>query len=336
MNVENILSDINNSKFAPIYLLQGEETYFIDQVTNALLNKVIPDDQKDLNQIILYGLDTDVSNIISICRNYPMVGDKLLVVVKEAQQLRQIESLISYVNSHMPSTILVLSFKNKTLDKRGRLENKIKSIGGIVLTSDKIDDRKLTSYVKQLVKSAELNIGEKAVVMLSEYLGSDLAKLSNEIEKLKTALSNNENKEITPDLIELNIGISKDYNVFEITDAVSEKNLPKAIKIADYFERNPKSAPLQLTLGALFSFFSNLVICHWAKDKSLKGLANELNYKWSKPAEKYYVALNKYNAKKALECISLMREYDAKSKGFESPNIDDGKLLKELLVKIMN
>lgn len=334
MSFEQIKKDIISRKFHPVYLLMGDEAYYIDNLTNTLVETVIPEEEKDFNQTILYGSETDVATVITLARSFPMMSDRQLIVVKEAQGLKKIEELEVYLKHPMLSTILVLNYKNGTLDKRKKLYAGIEKCG-VVFESKKIYDNKMPSFISSLVTTKGLGIDQKASQMLADFLGNDLSKVVNEIDKLMLSLPQGE-KRITAELIERNIGVSKDFNNYELLKAVVERDTFKANRIADYFDKNPKNNPLIVTLSVLFNFFSNLMICYWAKDKSENGIATELGFRSSFQAKDYVLALKSYNAFKAMEIISLLRTYDAKCKGVDNPSTRDGELLRELLFKIMH
>ena len=332
MNFEQARSEILAGQYRPIYLFMGDEPYYIDELTNLLLERVIPAEERDFNQYILYGKDSNVVNLITMARRFPMMSDRQLIVVKEAQDLSKIEELEIYTRNPLKSTVLVLNYKNGTLDKRKKLYASIDK-NGIVVDSPKIPDYKMPAFILSYIKGKELVIDQKGAQMLTDYLGNDLNKLSHEIEKLQISLPVGV-KTITPDLIEQNIGISKQYNNFELLKAVVEKNIFKVNQIVDYFEKNPKNNPYIMTLSVLFNFFSNLMICYWAPNKTEQGIANELGFRNTYQTKDYLLALRNYNAFKCMEIISLLRTYDAKGKGVGNVSTPDGELLKELLFKI--
>lgn len=334
MNFEQLKSDITARKFGSIYLLMGDEPYYIDELTDMLTKIVVPEEERDFNQHILYGLETDVAGVVSLARSFPMMSEQQLIVIKEAQGLKKIEELEVYAKNPLKSTILVINYKNGTLDKRKKLYAAIDK-QGVIFESKKIPEYKIPAFVNSYFMTKGLGIDQKSAQMLTDYLGNDLSKLVNEMEKLILSIPSNE-KRITAELIERNIGISKDFNNYELLKAIVEKNIFKANQIADYFEKNPKNNPLIVTLVVLFNFFSNLMICYWEKDKSENGIANALGFRNSFQAKDYVTALKKYNAFKTMQTISLLRTYDAKCKGVDNVSVPDGELLKELLYKIMH
>jgi len=332
MSFEQIKKDILSRQFKPVYLLMGEESYYIDELTDLFIEKVLPEEERDFNQTILYGKDTDVASVITLCRGFPMMSEYQLVVVKEAQAMNKLEQLELYVSNPLASTILVLNYKGGTLDKRKKLYAEINKHGQI-FQSDKIPEYKIPAFINSYVQMKGLNIDQKSAQMLTDFLGNDLSKITNEIDKLLISFVPGQ-RQITAELIELNIGISKDFNNFELLKAVVDKNIFKVNQIADYFEKNPKNNPMIMTLAILFNFFSNLMICYWAKDKSDKGIAAELGFRSPYQARDYVQGIRNYNAFKCMEIISLLRTYDAKSKGVDNVSTPDGELLKELLYKI--
>lgn len=332
MTFEQIKADIKARKYKPVYLLMGDEPYYIDELTEMLTSSVLPEEERDFNQNILYGMETDVRTVITLARSYPMMSDYQLIVIKEAQNLSKIEELEVYVKNPLNTTILVLNYKNGSLDKRKKLYAEIDK-QGVIMESKKIPDYKIPAFISSYIQSKNLSIDQKSAQMLSDYLGNDLSKITNEVAKLLIAIPPNQ-RQITAELIEENIGISKDFNNFELLNAIINKNIFKVNQIADYFEKNPKNNPMIMTMSILFNFFSNLMICYWAKNKTEQGIATELGFRNPYQAKDYVIALKNYNAFKCMEIISLLRAYDAKSKGVDNTSTRDGELLKELLYKI--
>ncbi len=332
MSFEQIISDIRSRKFSPIYLFMGDEAYYIDELTDMLTATVLPEEERDFNQTILYGMETDVASVITLSRSFPMMSEYQLVVVKEAQNLSKIDELEVYAKNPLHTTILVLNYKNGTLDKRKKLSAAIEK-NGVIFESKKIPEYKIPAFITSYIQTKGLTIDQKSAQMLSDYLGNDLSKLTNEIAKLLIAIPAGQQR-ITAELIEENIGISKDFNNFELLKAIIDKNIYKVNQIADYFEKNPKNNPLIVTLVVLFNFFSNLMICYWAKNKTEQGIAAELGFRNPYQAKDYVAALRNYNAFKCMEIIALLRTYDAKCKGVNNISASDGELLKELLYKI--
>ena len=333
LTFEQIKKDIETRNFQPVYLLMGEEPYFIDVLTDLLIENVIPKESQDFNQTVVYGADTDVHTLIASLRRFPMMSDHQLVVVKEGQGLKNIEILEAYFNNPMPSTVFVINYKYGIL-KQKKLVTQINKLG-VVFESNKIYENKVPGFINSFLATKGLGIDSKSAQMLTDFLGNDLKKIANEIDKLRLSLSPNE-KRITPELIEQNIGLSKDFNNYELLRAVVDKNFAKASQIAFYFEKNPKNNPYLMTLSVLFNYFSNLLVCYWASDKSERGLAQELGLRSDFQARDYVTGLRNYKVRKTMENISLLRTFDAKGKGVDNPSSSTGELLKELLFKLMN
>lgn len=330
---ENIIKDIKNKKVAPIYFLMGDEPYYIDLISKTIENEVLSEEEKGFNQNIIYGNDVDMATIIGYAKQFPMGAEKSVVIVKEAQHLsRTIDQLESYAMQPQPTTVLVFNYKGKTLDKRKKLYKEIQK-NGILYESKKLYDNQLPDWIENKAKTYGFQIDAKAKFLMAEFLGSDLSRIDNELEKLKLVAPSGI---ITPELIEKNIGISKDYNNFEFRKAIETKNGIQAYKIAKYFSENPKDNPLVVTLSILYQLFSGIIIYHSLSDKSQANVARELKI------NPYFVkdiqmAAQNYPLKKATRIISLLREADVKSKGVgTSGNVTDGDLLKELIFKILS
>jgi len=331
---EEIQNTIQNGNFFPVYLFQGEESYYIDQLTDLLIKNVLDDSERDFNQYIFYGMDSDVGTIINTCKRFPMMSERLLVVVKEAQGLKDIDDLIFYIQKPLRSTILVINYKHGKLDGRKKLSGEVGK-KGILFESKKLYENQIPSFITSYLRKRNVKIDAKSSQMLTDYLGNDLSKLTNEMEKLILLLPADKAL-ITAELIEENIGISKDFNNFELQTALANKDVLKANRIAQYFEQNPKNNPLNLTLNTLFSFFSNLMICHFEEKKDKGNLMSILGLRADIQFKDYPPALQNYNARKTMQIITLIRECDAGFKGVNKASLTDGCLLKELVYKIMH
>jgi len=331
---EEIQAAIQTGKFYPVYLFQGEESYYIDKLTDLLIEKVLDDSERDFNQYIFYGIDSDVATIINTCKRFPMMSERQLVVVKEAQGLKNIDDLVHYVKQPLRSTVLVINFKHGKLDGRKKLSGEIGKTG-IAFESKKLYENQVPAFITAYLRKRNVKIDAKSAQMLTDFLGNDLSKLTNELEKLIIILPS-EKPVITSELIEQNIGISKDYNNFELQKALANKDILKANRIALYFEQNPKNNPIQFTLASLFTFFSNLMICHYETNKAKSNLMTVLGFRSDIQITDYMPALHYYKPGKTMQIISLIRECDARSKGVNNSSISDGSLLKELVYKIMH
>lgn len=332
---EEICRDIVACKFQPVYILMGEEPFFIDRITDLLIGNVLSDAERDFNQVIMYGADTDAGVIINAARRFPMMAERQLVVVREAQLVRDIDLLTAYMKNPLQSTVLVVNYKYKNLDRRKSLAATAEKVG-VLFESKKIPDYKMPAFITSLLQQRSISVDPKAAQMLSDFLGNDLSRLSKELDKLALILPEKVPKRVTPELVEQNIGISKEYNNFELIKAIAVKDILKANRIAQYFEKNPKNNPIQMTLPVIFNYFSNLMICHYAKDKSETGLMVELGLRGTFQVKDYMSGLRNYSAMKVFNLISEIRTTDARSKGVENTSTADADLLKELLYKILH
>ena len=334
LSFEEIKGHILSKRFMPVYVFQGEESYFIDQLTDLLIANVLEDHERDFNQSILYGLETTADTVINACKRYPMMAERQLVVVKEAQQLKNIEDLVHYVSHPLSSTVLVINYKYGKLDGRKKLAVEVQK-AGILFESKKLYENKIPGFIVSYLQQKQVTIEGKAAQLLTDYLGTDLSKLTNEMDKLIVSLSSQQRR-ITSELIEQNIGISKDFNNFELQKALASRDVLKANRIIRYFEQNPKNNPLVVTMTVLYTFFSNLMICHFETNKSNANLMAVLGFRFDMQLTDYLSAMKVYNATKTMQIISLIRECDAKSKGIDNSSTDMGDLLKELAYKIMH
>jgi DNA polymerase-3 subunit delta len=331
--VAKIVNEIKAGNIKPIYFFMGEEPYYIDRLTEYIEGNILSEEEKGFNQMVLYGKDVSIEDVISNAKRYPMMAERQVVIVKEAQELsRTIEKLESYADNPQPTTVLVFAYKYKTLDKRKKV-TKLLEKKGVVYESKKMYDNQVGEWIKRVLSGKNYNIEPKAAAMLVEFLGNDLSKISNELDKLTIILP--AGSTITPKIIEDNIGISKDYNVFEFRKAIGERDQLKAYKIADYFAQNPKDNPLVMTTGLVFGFFSQLLLYHGLKDKSPGNVAKTLKVN---PyfVKDYDIALRNYPMKKVSGIVGTLRDIDIKSKGVGANAIPQGDLLKEMLVKIFN
>ena len=336
-----ICSDISARKFAPIYLLAGEEPYFIDVISEKLSSSILNETERAFNQTTVYGRDTDGATIASHCRQMPMMGGYTVIIVKEAQAMPQLEQLAAYTANPLPSTVLVICHKEKSIDKRSSLYKQcVKE--GVVFESIRPRDYEIGQWLPQFIARKGLRIGMKALQMLTDHLGCDIAKISNELDKLIVSLPAG-TVEITDVDIEQKVGISKDYNNFELCDAVAMQNVQRAMKIADHFARNTKDNPLLVTIMALYGKFREIFIVNylrWLERRKGVPFPNDMELmKTLKKNNLYAIGEIKqqaarWNNSKVFNILGLLREYDGKSKGIDTGGMNDGELLKELLLKI--
>lgn len=327
-----IVKDIDDKKVKPFYFLMGEEPYYIDKLSDYIEQNLLTEEEKGFNQTVLYGRDVEVEDIVSTCKRYPMMADYQVVLVKEAQDLHKtIEKLETYADNPMPSTVLVVCYKYKTLDKRKKL---VKNVAkkGLLFESKKLYDNALPTWLKRVVSGKNLNIEPKASAMLIEFLGNDLSKIANEIDKLAMILP--AGATITPESIETNIGFSKDFNIFELQKAIGQKNVVKSYKIAFYFHENPKDHNIIAVTAIMYGFFAKLLQYHGLKDKSPSNVASALKIS-PFHLNDYDVALKNYPMKKVSQIVAALRDLDVKSKGVGG-TFSDRELYKSFLYSIFN
>ena len=331
--VKQLVTDIKNRNLKPIYFLMGEEPYYLDKISDYIEASILTEEERGFNQMILYGRDISVEDIVSNAKRYPMMAEYQVVIIKEAQDLsRTIEKLAKYADKPQPTTILVVNYKYKKIDKRKALYKAIKKTG-VVFESKKLYDNQVADWIRRVLSPKGYSITPKAAQMLVEFLGTDLSKINNELEKLQIILP--KDSQITPELVEENIGISKDYNNFELRKAIGNRNAVKAYQIANYFAENPKDNPMVVTVSLLFNFFSQLLQFHGLKDKSPRSVASALRIN---PyfVNEYVLAARNFPMRKVSTVVSTLRDFDVKSKGVGANAVPHDDLLKELLVRILN
>ncbi|MEA4852445.1 MAG: DNA polymerase III subunit delta [Paludibacter sp.] len=333
ISYDMIMSDLRRKAYAPVYLLMGEEAYYIDQISDFIQNNVLDEGQREFDLTVVYGKDTDMTTIVNAAKRFPMMSPFQVVIVKEAQLIKDWDPLQYYVTKPSPTTILVIDYKYGTPDKRKKwVLDMAKS--GVVFESQKLRDYEMGAWISNYAKKKNVTVDEKAIGMLTEFLGNDLSKMANEMDKLLLTKPA-DSKRITPEHVEKNIGISKDFNVFELQSALINKDVLKANRIVRYFADNKKANPQVMVLSQLFSFFSNLMMYHYLPDKSQAAVASELkiNPYFVKDYEK---AARAFGAWKTMNIITWIRETDARGKGIDSNGVEDGDLMKELVYKILH
>ncbi len=342
MNASDLLKEIKNRKFKPVYLLHGEESYYIDMIADVIEKNVLTDAEKGFNQTVLYGKDTDMITVLNAAKRFPMMSEYQVVLVKEAQELKWggkngeeekkgMDPLLSYLEAPLNSTILVFCYKYGKFDKRKKTFKAIEK-NGIAFESSPIYENKVPAWIEDFVKESGYKIHVSASALLAEYLGNDLSKVANELEKLM--LNVQKGQEISIEDIQNNIGISKEFNVFELQSAIARCDFAKACQIINYFAANPKANPMQLVLGALNAFFTKILKFHY-----LKGASNAAQELGINPffIKEYELASKNYNLTKVFNVISYLRDCDLKTKGVDATgNTGDGDLMKELIFKIMH
>ncbi len=331
MTFEQIISDIKKRNFSPIYFLMGEEPFFIDSISDELENNILDEAERSFNQIILYGSDVNAKDIMSQARAFPMMGEHLVVIVKEAQNVKDIESIVDYLDKLPPTTILIICYKYKKLDKRKSLAKQIDK-KGILFESKKLYDNNIPDWIVKYLASKKYNITPKAAQMLADFLGNDLHKVRNELEKLMVAVP--KSKKIDDADVEYNIGISKDFNIFELQKAIGAKDFVKTNQIINYFGDNPNDNPIFMTIVVLYGYFTKLLKLHFSKDKDKNTLATMLGVN---PyfVNDYLVAARNYSWTDCMKCIEVLREFDLRSKGYNSSSdITQKELYKEMICRI--
>lgn len=331
---EEIVRNLRNKVYAPVYFLMGEEDYYIDRISDYIIDTVLTDTEKEFNLTVLYGSDTDIATIINAAKRYPMMSKYQVVAVREAQALRNLDELVYYLQKPLESTILVMCYKHGALDRRKKLVAELEK-AGVLFESKKLKDAQLPGFITSYLKRKQVEIEPKASEMMAEFVGTDLNRMAGELEKLVITLPAGQRR-ITPEQIERNIGISKDYNNFELRNALIEKDVLKANRIIKYFEENPKNNPLQVTLAVLFNFFANLMLVYYAPDKSDRGIAAHLGLRSPWQAKDYENAMKRYTGVKVMQIVGAIRLCDAKSKGVGNSSVSDGELLRELVYFILH
>lgn len=331
MLANTIISDWKKGSYKPVYWLEGEEEYFIDKVMKYAESNILKESETGFNLSVFYGKDADWANVINACRRYPMFAERQVVLLKEAQQMRDIEKLEPYIENPLTSTIFVVSYKEKKVDGRTRLAKLLKE-KGVVLTTKKLYDNQLPEWTEELVESKELTISQKALMLLVDHIGNDLSRIENEIDKI--AINLERRKGITETDVEQYVGVSKDFNVFELQAALATKNLSKAIRIIQYFEANPKAAPIQLILPSLYTYFSKVFMIYGLTTRDEKTIAASLGIS---PffIKDYLRTTSVYSYADVEKLLLLLSDYNLKSIGINSSGTTDASLLKEMVVKMI-
>ncbi len=331
---DDILKELRAKQYRPVYYLMGEESYYIDLISDYIVDNVLTDTEKEFNLTVVYGADVDIATVINAAKRYPMMSERQVVVVKEAQAIRNMEELSYYLQKPLNSTILVLCHKHGVLDRRKKLAAEIEKVG-VLFESKKVKDAQLPAFITSYMKRKGVDLDPKATSMLADFVGTDLSRLTGELEKLIITLPKGQTR-VTPEQIERNIGISKDYNNFELRSAIVEKDILKANKIINYIEEHPKTNPIQMTLSLLFGFFSNLMLAYYAPEKTEQGIASFIGLKTPWQSREYLSAMRRYSGVKTMQIIGEIRYADAKSKGVGNSSLSDGDILRELVFKILH
>lgn len=332
---EGIMRDLKARKFAPIYYLMGDESYYIDKIADYIAENVLQPEERDFNQTVLYGADVTAAEIVDTAKRYPMMSEYQVVIVKEAQNLKNTDAFEQYLQKPLNSTVLVVCHKNGSIDKRKKLPGLVDKVG-VLFESKKVKERDLPSFIENYLKSKGASIDPKSQQLIADSIGTDLSRLISELDKLLVAMPEND-KRVTPQLVEDQIGVSKDFNGFELRDAVVNRNIFKANQILKFFDKNPKAGSLYSVLPMLFNYFQNLMIAYYCPQKnSQEAVAKWLELKSPWAAKDYMTGMKNYTGTKTMQIIYKIREIDAKSKGLDNPNTPPEELIKELIFFILH
>ncbi len=348
---ENITASLKAKKYAPIYFLEGEEPYYIDQIADYIENNVLDESEKEFNQTIMYGKDTDLISLISAAKRFPMMAERQVIIVREAQEIKnltetinvkiksksakketEISPLEEYALKPLSTTILVICYKYKSLDKRTGLAKSMDK-NAVIFNSEKIKDYKLAEWIAKFTNDQKIKINPKAVQMLADHLGNDLSRIVNELNKL--AINKKNDVEITPDDVQQFIGISKDFNIFELQNAISAKDILKANKIIDYFGKNAKEHPFEMNIAVLYTYFSKLLFYQTLPNKNASDVMSQMRVNFNQIKELEQAGKN-YSLDKLVKIIGYLHEYDMRSKGIDGFQSDKSELMREMLFKILH
>lgn len=332
---ESILSDLSEGKFAPLYILMGEESYFIDKITDFIAQNALREEERDFNQTVCFGSDVSAAAVADMARRYPMMAERQVVIVKEAQNIKQWDQLEQYFEKPQPTTVLVIAYKNGTIDGRKKILTKAQNAGAVIFESKKLYERDLPVFIVDYLKRHQATIDHKSCQMIAEHIGSDLSRLTSELDKVCLSMPEG-SRHITPEVVEEQIGVSKDFNGFEFRSAIANRDILKANQILKYFDSNPKSGGPFMLIPLLFNFFQNLMLAHYAPQKTDSGVAQFLDLRNAWGAKEYMIGLRNYSGMKTMQIIQKIRETDAKSKGLDNPNTPVGDLMKELVFFILH
>ena len=336
VSFDTIMSDLKARHYVPVYYLMGDESYYIDKISDYIADHVLQPEERDFNQTILFGSDVTAAQIADAARRYPMMSEYQVVIVKEAQNLKNTEALEKYFKQPMTSTILVMCHKNGTIDGRKREFTKAIQSAGILFESKKLRDRDLPVFIENYLKQRQVSIDPKSTQLIADSIGADLSRLSSELDKVVLSLPE-QDRRVTPQVVEDQIGVSKDFNAFELRDAIVNRNVFKANQIIKYFDDNPKAGSIYSFLPMLFNYFQNLMIAYYApKKQSQEGVAEWLELRSPWAAKDYMTGMRNYSGMKVMQIIGKIREIDAKSKGLDNPNTPHGELMKELIFYILH
>ena len=332
---QSIIHDLKSRKFSPIYVLMGDESYYIDQISDYVATHVLSPEERDFNQTVCFGSDVNAIQVTDMARRYPMMSEYQVIIVKEAQNIRSLDALEKYLKNPVKSTILVWCHKNGKIDARKKVVGLAQTVG-VVFESQKLRDYQLPEFIQNYLKQKKVSIDPKSCQMIADHIGADLNRLTSELDKVLISLPP-DNLRVTPEIVEEQIGVSKDFNAFELRNAIVQRDVFKANQIIKYFDNNPKAGSLYSFLPLLFSYFQNLMIAYYTPQKNTEqGIAAALYLRSSWGAKDFLIGLKNYSARKTMDIISKIRDTDAKSKGLDNPNTGVGDLMKELIFFILH
>ena len=332
---QSIIHDLKSRKFSPIYVLMGDESYYIDQISDYVATHVLSPEERDFNQTVCFGSDVNAIQVTDMARRYPMMSEYQVIIVKEAQNIRSLDALEKYLKNPVKSTILVWCHKNGKIDARKKVVGLAQTVG-VVFESQRLRDYQLPEFIQNYLKQKKVSIDPKSCQMIADHIGADLNRLTSELDKVLISLPS-DNLRVTPEIVEEQIGVSKDFNAFELRNAIVQRDVFKANQIIKYFDNNPKAGSLYSFLPLLFSYFQNLMIAYYAPQKNTEqGIATALDLRSSWGAKDFLIGLKNYSARKTMDIISKIRDTDAKSKGLDNHNTGVGDLMKELIFFILH
>jgi len=333
---DSIMQDLRQGKYLPVYYLMGDEPYYIDKISDYIAEHALQPEERDFNQTIMFGSDVTASQVADAARRYPMMAERQVVIVKEAQNLKQTDALEKYCKKPSPQTVLVMCHKNGTIDGRKREYTKAIREAGVLFESKRLRDRDLPHFIDSYLRQREVAIDPKSTQLIADSIGADLSRLTSELEKVIISLPEGDRR-VTPQVVEDQIGVSKDFNAFELRDAIVNRNVFKANQIIKYFDNNPKTGGLYSLLPMIFNYFQNLMIAFYAPNpNSQEAVAEWLELRSPWAAKDYMTGKRNYSGMKVMQIISKIREIDAKSKGLDNPNTPSGELMKELIFYILH
>ena len=332
---DSLMRDLKSRKFAPVYYLMGDESYYIDQISDWIIDNVLQPEERDFNQTVVFGSDVTAAQVVDMAKRYPMMAERQVVVVKEAQNIKNTEAFEAYMQKPVPQTVLVFCHKNGSLDKRKRLASLVEK-AGVLFESKKLKDAALPPFIENYLKARGATIDKKSAQIIADSIGADLSRLAGELDKIILSLPENDRR-VTPQVVEDQIGVSKDFNGFELRDAIVNRDVVKANRIIDYFDKNPKAGSIYAFLPLLFNYFQNLMVAFYCpKRNDAAEVASFLGLSSPWQAQQYMTGMRNFTGMKTMQIIRKFREADAKSKGLDNPSTPPGELMKELLFFILH